>query len=102
MQNLDKKYTSNKNYFVTHGGGSWYMHVTTSIYAWKNKKLVLETIFGKELFYKSMGKDYEIFFVQKNINGKHITTTETNTSAGEIYQKMAKNAREKAYREYFR
>lgn len=100
---LDDIYKSNKKYYLTSYGGSWYMPNTTSIYSWQDKKLQLEAIIGTELLRRDMGLfDYKIFFVMKNINGKMKVVTQINIDSDEEFAKKANNIAIKLFNEYFK
>lgn len=102
IQLSKKEYKSNQKYYLTTYGGSWYMPVITSIYSWKNQKLVLEVIFGKELLEKTTTyDDYAIFFVGKNINGKFEIIKQINLNAGEKYKKESEKISQQILDEYF-
>jgi hypothetical protein len=100
-ENDENGYKSNKKYYITSYGGSWYMPTTTSIYSWQNKTLQLELIIGTELLRRDMGNlDYSIFFVMERINGKLELIKQINVDAGEKFADEASKTAKFLLEEY--
>jgi hypothetical protein len=97
----DDRYKSNKKYYITSYGGSWYMPITTSIYSWQDKTLQLELIIGTELLRRDMGNlDYSIFFVMERINGKLELIKQINVDASKKFADEASKTTQFLLEEY--
>ena len=80
-----------RNTVIKEQVGSWYTPVYTKIYHWKNNRLILKAVFGKELVHYTMsGKNIPTFFAYQTINGvlklthQFASTDETNRKEYQI------------------
>lgn len=86
-----KQYLIKRNTVIKEQVGSWYTPVYTKIYHWKNNRLILKAVFGKELVHYTMsGKNIPTFFAYQTINGslqlthQFASTDETSSKECEI------------------